>query len=567
MNTTFADLSAALLHGQQSDVGKRPNQEDRWEIREFQTADGRPATLAMVADGIGGHSSGEMASEMAKNLISGRLVANPPAASEITRRLKTALEEAGQAIYDASLEDPNRSGMGTTCTAIVIADRRLYLAHVGDSRAWLLRGGQLRQLSFDHTWAEEAIRAGRPAEEIRTHPNRGVIMRYLGIDPTVSIDTRYRGPAGEPVDGLQAGPLFLEPGDTLMLSTDGVSDSLSVGQVAEFMAFPDCQAAADALVSSAIRAGATDNVTAVVLRLPGGAVVPFAAQRQGGRKLPVLPLLLAALALVIVGAVAALALTGGNRAAPTAPPTVIAVEAPTASLPAPTSTRTETSGGGVATAPAPEPPEAPPPSVAAAPPLQVVEPTITASAEISATVPISDTQSLPGEPTVIPTHTATPTRTPYVPPTPRPTGTQPPPAATARLGVGGVTLISPPKGEAIKGPWTFEWEDTGGFELRPGELYELIFWKPGENGFRDGKSPIAATRVTKVEVNLADADLAGNEFGLYFDPGQWNWGIALRDATRDRRVRLLSDGTLFTFDRPPSGGGGGSTPATSVPDQ
>ena len=179
MNTS-ADFSGILLRGQQSDVGKRPNQEDRWCVQEFQTADRRPATLALVADGIGGHSSGEMASEMAKNTIPARLLANPPSASEITRRLKAILEETGQAIYDASLEVPERSGMGTTCTAIVIADGRLYLAHVGDSRAYLLRGGQLYQLTIDHTWAEEAIRAGRSPEEIRNHPNRGVIMRTWG---------------------------------------------------------------------------------------------------------------------------------------------------------------------------------------------------------------------------------------------------------------------------------------------------------------------------------------------------------------------------------------------------
>ena len=77
MNTTFTDLSASLLRGQQSDVGKRPNQEDRWEIREFQTADGRPATLAMVADGIGGHNTGEIASQMAKEMIPARLTGQP----------------------------------------------------------------------------------------------------------------------------------------------------------------------------------------------------------------------------------------------------------------------------------------------------------------------------------------------------------------------------------------------------------------------------------------------------------------------------------------------------------
>lgn len=277
MSITFTDRSVSLLRGCQSDVGKRPNQEDRWKICEFQTADGRLATLALVADGIGGHNTGEIASEMAKEMIPARLLGRPLSTNEIARRLQASLDEASQAIFRASLTDSNRSGMGTTCTAIVVSDRRLYLAHVGDSRAYLFRDRQLRQLTIDHTWAEEAIRAGRSPEEIRTHPNRGVIMRYLGIDTTINIDTRYRGAAAEIVDTLQAGPLFLEPGDTLLLCTDGVSDSIEPRQIAKLMAHSDCQTAADTLVSRALRAGATDNMTAVVLRLPDGVSTGTAA--------------------------------------------------------------------------------------------------------------------------------------------------------------------------------------------------------------------------------------------------------------------------------------------------
>ena len=423
MNTTFTDLSASLLRGQQSDIGKRPNQEDRWEIREFQTADGRPATLAMIADGIGGHNTGEIASQMAKEMIPTRLTTNPPSASEITRRLKAALEEAGQAIYNASLEDPNRSGMGTTCTAIVVADRRLYLAHVGDSRAHLLRGGQLRQLTIDHTWAEEAIRAGRSPEEIRTHPNRGVIMRYLGIDPTVSIDTRYRASESEIADAL-AGPLFLEPGDTLMLCSDGVSDSLDARQVADFMAYPDCQTAADALVSSALSAGATDNVTALVLRLPGGIVAPPAALAPVGKKLPVLPIVLAALALLVIGAVAALALSGRGRSQPTPLPSTAVSVAPTAVQVAVTTPRPEATGGGGCRWPRRCLRLWRQPTLRSSPPCRwsTRPPRASVPAQLPAPGQRPCTLSAPGEPTLVPTFTVAPTQASATA-TPRPSAT------------------------------------------------------------------------------------------------------------------------------------------------
>lgn len=81
--------------------------------------------------------------------------------------------------------------MGTTCTVVVIVGLRLYLAHVGDTRAYVVRGRHIHQLSIDHTWAEEALEAARSPEDIRTHPNRNAIKRFLGIDPDMEVDTRY----------------------------------------------------------------------------------------------------------------------------------------------------------------------------------------------------------------------------------------------------------------------------------------------------------------------------------------------------------------------------------------
>ena len=448
--------------------------------------------------------------------------------------------------------------MGTTCTAIVVADRRLYLAHVGDSRAYLLRGGQLRQLTIDHTWAEEAIRAGRAPEEIRTHPNRGVIMRYLGIDPTVNIDTRYRDAAGEIVDTLQAGPLFLEPGDTLMLCSDGVSDSLDARQVAEFLAYPDCQTAADALVSNALEAGATDNVTALVLRLPGGVVAPPAALAPAGKKLPVLPIVLAALALLLVGVVAVLALSGRGRSQPTPQPTAAVGVAPTAiagrrhGAPA----RNDRRGAVARHASTTYDDQRGHPADGQRDGTAIAANAITASGTVTGTA------SVAGEPTVIPTFTVVPTRA-LATITPRPTAT--PRAATATSPSqpggpsGGVTLKQPPPNEGIKGAFTFMWEDNSGFVLKTDEKYELIFWKPGQNPILAGKRPVAATREREVRVDLVAADQVNDEFGLFLEPGPYFWGVALRSA-KNIRLRLLSEQRPFTYDRPGNGPNNGSNP-------
>lgn len=549
MNTTFAELNAALLKGKASDIGKRPNQEDRYDVREYQTADGRPATLAMVADGIGGHNSGEIASSKAQGMIPELLLTKPPSASETTRRLKAALEATGQAIYAESLTVPERSGMGTTCTAVVIIDRRLYLTHVGDSRAYLLRGGKLYQLTVDHTWAEEAIRAGRSPEEIKMHPNRGVIMRYLGIDPNITIDTRYRLPSGELVDGLQNGPFFLEPGDTLLLSSDGVSDALDPTFLAEYMALPDCQAAAETLVTSAVKAGATDNVTAVVVRLPGGAVIapkavaPVAAAVQKKRALPV-PLILGAVGLLLVAVVAAVLLTRGGGGAASGAPTAVVSSAtvePGAAAQA-TATRrpaqTAAGGGGVAVVGSTAAPTEALPTAPALPQIDATQP-------VSATTPMSGTLS--GEPTLVPTFTPVLTPTPRPAPTLTPRPTQPPGRSTASTSTGGVELDGPPDKEKITGTGTFSWHTAPGFSLGAGQSYELIIWSLNENPMFDGRSPVGAGPKTSHTVNLTDSESV-----LHItDGGTYKWGVRLVAGVQP--VRMLSVERVFTYAKASSG--------------
>jgi protein phosphatase len=271
MTTSQTIKGPIVSYASAQDIGGRADQEDRFTVCEMTTADGRPAVLAMIADGIGGHRAGQAASEMACSRVPALLAAQAPGSGQIGHALRRALEETCRDIYEASLADPGREAMGTTCTAIVLVDRKLYLGHVGDTRAYLLHADRLRQLSIDHTWAEEAIRAGFPAEEIRRHPNRGVLKRYLGVEPTVEVDARCRldDDGDETVDTLE-NPLQLEPGDVLMLCSDGLSDPVEGTEILQALQSANPSQAAATLVRRGLQAGATDNVTVVVMKLAGG---------------------------------------------------------------------------------------------------------------------------------------------------------------------------------------------------------------------------------------------------------------------------------------------------------
>jgi len=205
--------------------------------------------LYVVCDGMGGARGGEVASQMA----CGRLVALAPRSAG-KDELRDAIADANGAIAARSVAEPHLLGMGTTLTSALIADGTVILGHVGDSRAYLLHEGTLRQLTDDHSWVGEMVRRGElTAAQAAVHPHRSVITRALGTD-------------GEaPPDLLEVG---LEPGDRLLLCTDGLSGMVSDGKIEEVLRQPDDpQAAADALVQAALEGGGEDNITVVVVDL------------------------------------------------------------------------------------------------------------------------------------------------------------------------------------------------------------------------------------------------------------------------------------------------------------
>ncbi len=217
----------------------------------------RGRTVFAVADGLGGHQGGEVASAMAVEplaALDGRAFADADQAAEA---LTAAIRAANQAILQRGRSDPELWGMGTTVTAAAVAhDRVLQLAHVGDSRAYLLRkGAPLRQLTTDHTVVAEAVERGLlTREQAAIHPQRGVVTRAVGLDPDVRVDLPE--------------PLELEPGDQVLLCSDGLTEVVDDDQIAGVLADQvDGGDACGTLIAAANRAGGPDNVTVVLLRV------------------------------------------------------------------------------------------------------------------------------------------------------------------------------------------------------------------------------------------------------------------------------------------------------------
>ena len=206
----------------------------------------RPAVLA-VADGMGGALAGEVAAQVAVEAVAG--LSAPVTADDV----RQALQEANRAIRRMAAEDPDKAGMGTTLTTALLAGDRLDVVHVGDSRAYLWRDGELRQLTEDHSVVAELVRRGSlSAEDAENHPHRNVITRALGAEPEVVADT-----VSEP----------LRDGDVVLLCSDGLSSYVPERDIAAALAAAgSLREAAAALVERANAAGGTDNVTVVLAR-------------------------------------------------------------------------------------------------------------------------------------------------------------------------------------------------------------------------------------------------------------------------------------------------------------
>lgn len=227
--------------GATTDVGQvREGNEDSYLVDE---------PLFVVADGMGGHLAGDVASSTAVDVISSH---SGSASPDDPQTLAELIRSANAAIWEKARVDPALRGMGTTCTLVLLDGATAHIAHVGDSRAYLLRDRSLQQLTEDHTLVARMVKEGRlRPEEAEHHPQRSIITRALGVDADVEVDLSN---------------LELVAGDRLMLCSDGLSsmiDSAAIETTLKEQSDP--QAAADALVGLANAAGGEDNITVVVI--------------------------------------------------------------------------------------------------------------------------------------------------------------------------------------------------------------------------------------------------------------------------------------------------------------
>lgn len=203
--------------------------------------------LLVIADGMGGHAAGEVASAAAVQAL--RPLDNA-SVDEPRAELRAAIEAANEHLRTLVAEDPGREGMGTTLTALLWRGTGFTLAHIGDSRAYALRGGELTQISHDHTFVQTLVDEGRiSADEAESHPQRNLILRSVSGHARLEVD----------VDDIEA-----QAGDRLLLCSDGLSGVVGVDELARILGDGDVGTVADRLIQAALDGGAPDNVTCVV---------------------------------------------------------------------------------------------------------------------------------------------------------------------------------------------------------------------------------------------------------------------------------------------------------------
>jgi serine/threonine protein phosphatase PrpC len=241
-----------------TDVGRvRDHNEDNFLVdRKF--------NLFIVADGMGGHAAGEVASALAVNTVRDVVARNEDIVQEYVEKegstrqdilnlFEHALQEACVTINDIAQKSPEKRGMGTTLSALMVIGRRGFIAHVGDSRIYLLRSGRVHQLTEDHSLINELIKRGKlKKEEAGSSPYKNAVTRAVGVYPSVEVDTL---------------DFDVLPGDQFLLATDGLHGYLNDGELPMVMSGGEVRTVPDRLIGIANERGGRDNITAVVIRL------------------------------------------------------------------------------------------------------------------------------------------------------------------------------------------------------------------------------------------------------------------------------------------------------------
>lgn len=203
----------------------------------------------VVADGMGGHAAGEVASHIFTATVEKQLLSDDTVLDE--GGLRQIFTAGNEAILESIREHPERSGMGTTATMLCVDGKTAYWGHVGDSRLYLLRNGSLEQITTDHTYVAELLAAGSiSTAEAMEHPNRNMLMRAVGVEENFRVDT---------------GQLDILSGDMFLLCSDGLTNMVTLAAIKTILEASDCKDKAAALIDVAKAGGGLDNISAIVV--------------------------------------------------------------------------------------------------------------------------------------------------------------------------------------------------------------------------------------------------------------------------------------------------------------
>ncbi|MBW1872386.1 MAG: Stp1/IreP family PP2C-type Ser/Thr phosphatase [Deltaproteobacteria bacterium] len=248
-----------IISAAKTDVGrKRPHNEDAYKVDE-------ELGLFVVADGMGGHAAGEVASQEAVECLRDNVLANIAAVEEfrdnptndssmnIRRVMELAVRAAAYQVFGLSEVDPDRKGMGTTLSMLLLLPAAAFLAHVGDSRIYMIRSGRVKQITSDHTYVAAMVEQGKMTEEqARTSRYSNVLIRAVGSHDYVEVDTRV---------------VQHKLGDVFLLCSDGLSGYLKDEEIPNVIVVDDLPGSVDKLIDLALRRGGKDNITVIFVRI------------------------------------------------------------------------------------------------------------------------------------------------------------------------------------------------------------------------------------------------------------------------------------------------------------
>lgn len=571
----------APIHGSRTDEGyvKKPNEDtfDLFKIGsgQWEHAPGDAVYVGIVADGVTSKAGGEQASRIATETIKKTLQRHAPShlATHSHQLIGEAIHIANREILEVARQNPEWGNMSTTLVLAAIAGDQLSIAHLGDSRAYLLREGTLYRLTLDHTWIQEALDLDRiTAEEARAHPNRNVIRRYLGINPNIEVDWQVIAPNENTTKASAreySTAITLLPDDLILLCSDGLTEKVSdeeiLGILNRHKGAPD--QAANLLVKRALAKKEQDNITVVLFSYAKRSTLA-----KWGKWLWIPLMLLLGVFLYTLYSGLGARLSAEDTAVDTVVETT--VDNAVAALPAVTDIDAAT------IAPTAIPPTQTPMStvvpLAATSDLTSMigtdgeagrQPVPVADIKVDDSQTVSDTTStLNVTPTKVQTSKPTPTR--EIPSTP--TATPPLPTATAvestpargnvaptqsfsgAAATGKAVTLLEPQSSSGAGPINFRWQAN--FALADSEAFELIFWKKGEVPLVSGQGFGGTSNLPDKIVDCGP--VVQCDFGRVYC-----WGVLLVEMPYERKA-FLGPNQCQEFRFESSGGSGNNSSCT-----